>query len=104
MFYLHLSSVKIAQRPRQLLDAVAELEQSMLMFRFGHARMVERVIGRRTGTGGSSGVNYLDQTTSYRIFHDLWTVRSLLIRRELIPGIESRASVNFYHFHGDTSR
>ena len=89
-------------RPRQLLDAVAELEQSMLLFRFCHARMVERVIGRRTGTGGSSGVAYLDQTTAYRIFHDLWTVRSLLIRRELIPDIESRAAESFYHFRGDT--
>ena len=36
----------------------------MLLFRAHHARMVERMIGRRMGTGGSSGVDYLDATTN----------------------------------------
>ncbi len=72
--------------PREVLDAVVELEQSFLIFRQRHARMVERVIGRRTGTGGSAGVDYLDQTAlRYRIFHDLWTVRTLLIRKDALP-------------------
>lgn len=72
--------------PREVLEAVVELEQAFLIFRQRHARMVERVIGRRTGTGGSAGVDYLDQTAlRYRIFHDLWTVRTLLIRRQALP-------------------
>ena len=49
----------------------------MLLFRSHHARMVERMIGRRMGTGGSSGVDYLDATTKYRVFVDLWAVRTL---------------------------
>ena len=48
-------------------DAVVELEESMVKWRHA-ARMVERIIGRRVGTGGSSGVDYLDGTAKYRIF------------------------------------
>ena len=49
--------------------------------------MVERIIGRRVGTGGSSGVDYLDATTKYRIFGDLWGVRTILLKSELRPSL-----------------
>ena len=71
--------------PRLLLDAVVELEEQLVLWRTRHARMVERVIGRRVGTGGSSGVDYLDATTRVRIFGDLWTVRTILLPREALP-------------------
>ena len=52
--------------------------------------MVERVIGRRVGTGGSAVVDYLDQTAlEYRVFPEGWAVRSLLTRAELDPEIEN---------------
>ena len=41
--------------PRLLLDTMVEFEEQMVLFRTRHARMVERIIGRRVGTGGSSG-------------------------------------------------
>ena len=71
--------------PRLLIDAMVEFEEQMVLFRTRHARMVERVIGRRVGTGGSSGVDYLDRTTRLRIFTDLWTVRTLLLPRDRVP-------------------
>ena len=70
--------------PRRLVDTVVDLEESMLLFRAHHARMVERMIGRRMGTGGSSGVDYLDMTLKYRIFTDLWAVRTMLVKRDAI--------------------
>lgn len=73
--------------PRTLIDSFVELEQSMLLFRNSHARMVERMIGRRMGTGGSSGVDYLDATLKYRIFVDLWAVRTILVKRENLPDL-----------------
>lgn len=74
--------------PRELIDGIVQLEQAFVVFRQRHARMVERVIGRRTGTGGSAGVDYLDQTAlKYRIFHDVWAVRTLLIRAEALPPV-----------------
>ena len=67
--------------PRKVLDALVEFEQALVIFRQRHARMVERVIGRRTGTGGSAGVDYLDQTAlRYRVFQDLWAVRTFQVR------------------------
>jgi len=74
--------------PREVLDGIVALEQAFLIFRQRHARMVERVIGRRTGTGGSAGVDYLDQTAlQYRVFSDVWAVRTLLLRRDALPPV-----------------
>lgn len=74
--------------PREVVDAIVALEQAFVIFRQRHARMVERVIGRRTGTGGSAGVDYLDQTAlRYRIFHDVWAVRTLQVRRTALPAL-----------------
>ena len=84
--------------PRVLVDAVVELEESMVLFRTHHARMVERIIGRRVGTGGSSGVDYLDATTKYRIFGDLWGVRTILLKPELRPTLQNG---EIYGFAGD---
>jgi tryptophan 2,3-dioxygenase len=84
--------------PREVVDSIVALEQAFLIFRQRHARMVERVIGRRTGTGGSAGVEYLDQTAlRYRVFSDVWAVRTLLMRRDALPPVEN---VEFYDFAG----
>jgi tryptophan 2,3-dioxygenase len=75
--------------PRELLDGIVALEQAFVIFRQRHARMVERIIGRRTGTGGSAGVDYLDRTAlEYRVFRDVWAVRTLLLRREALPPLD----------------
>jgi tryptophan 2,3-dioxygenase len=82
--------------PREILEGLVEVEQALLIFRQRHARMVERVIGRRTGTGGSAGVDYLDTTAlSYRVFGDLWAVRTLQIPRDAAPPLEN---AGFYDF------
>ena len=81
--------------PREVLDGLVELEELFVIFRQRHARMVERVIGRRTGTGGSSGVDYLDATAKYRVFRDLWAIRTLQIRRAAAPPLEH---AEFYGF------
>ncbi|MEM1448269.1 MAG: tryptophan 2,3-dioxygenase family protein [Planctomycetota bacterium] len=82
--------------PREVLAATLEVEQAFVMFRQRHARMVERVIGRRTGTGGSAGVEYLDKTAlEYRIFRDLWAVRTLLLPADASPRLRDPG---FYGF------
>ncbi len=81
--------------PRLLVDTIVELEEQLVLWRTRHARMVERTIGRRIGTGGSSGVDYLDQTARYRIFPELWAVRTLLLPREMLPPLVDRAAYGF---------
>jgi tryptophan 2,3-dioxygenase len=85
--------------PREIIDSVLAFEQAFVIFRQLHARMVERVIGRRTGTGGSAGVDYLDQTAlQYRVFRDVWAVRTVLVREAELPALEAP---EFYGFAGD---
>lgn len=81
---------------REVVDGIIEMEQAMILWRQRHARMVERVIGRRVGTGGSPGVDYLDETArKYRVFHDLWGVRALLLRAPILPAVEHEDSYRF---------
>jgi tryptophan 2,3-dioxygenase len=95
LFIESYRSLPLLAWPRTLIDAVVELEEQLVLMRTRHARMVERMIGRRVGTGGSSGVDYLDKTTSYRVFTELWAVRTLLLPRRALPPLAHR---DFYGF------
>ena len=87
--------------PRTLLDVIVDLEELLILFRTRHVRMVERIIGRRMGTGGSAGVDYLEQTLKYRIFTDLWTVRTILLPRAALPELEN-ADYYAFRVRGDS--
>ena len=84
--------------PRKLIDAIVELEESMVKWRHSHARMVERIMGRRIGTGGTSGVDYLDKTSQYRVFKDLWAVRTILVKSNNRPEL---INPDFYGFYSE---
>ena len=87
--------------PREILDGVVAVEQAYVIFRQRHARMAERIIGRRVGTGGSTGVEYLDEgALKYRVFHDLWAARTLLVRRD---GLPEPLNPEFYGFQFETA-
>jgi len=98
LFIESYRSLPLLAWPRKLISKLIELEQAMVLWRASHARMVERMIGRRIGTGGSSGVDYLDMTTKFRVFIDLWLVRSILIKRESLPEL---INSEFYEFKGE---
>lgn len=100
IFIMTYRELPLLAWPREVLDSMIELEQVFVIFRQRHARMVERIIGRRTGTGGSTGVDYLDETARrYRVFRDLWAVRTLMIPRHAAPELANAA---FYGFKSDT--
>ena len=61
-----------------LLEDLIEFDERFLLWRSRHVRMVERMIGRKTGTGGSSGVAYLQTTLDRQFFPELWSVRTHL--------------------------
>ena len=70
-----------------LCEALVEHDQCIVLWRFHHVRVVERLIGRKAGTGGSSGVDYLSSTLSKRAFPMLWEVRAYLEDSDLY-GVE----------------
>ncbi|HVN70215.1 MAG TPA: tryptophan 2,3-dioxygenase family protein [Candidatus Binatia bacterium] len=61
-----------------LLEDLIEFDERFLLWRGRHVRMVERMIGQKQGTGGSSGARYLESTLAFRFFPELWEVRTLL--------------------------
>ena len=59
-----------------LAEALLELDLQFQVWRRRHVLMVERIIGGRRGTGGSSGASYLKTTLEKRAFPELWDVRT----------------------------
>jgi tryptophan 2,3-dioxygenase len=59
-----------------LCESLVDLDEGLQEWRYRHVKMVERTIGNKPGTGGSSGVEYLKQTLFKSFFEDLWQVRS----------------------------
>ena len=57
-------------------EALVDLDEGFQEWRYRHVKMVERTIGKKIGTGGSSGVGYLASTLFRPVFPDLWAIRS----------------------------
>lgn len=57
-------------------EALTDLDEGLQEWRYRHVKMVERTIGRKVGSGGSSGVGYLASTLFNPVFPDLWAIRS----------------------------
>lgn len=60
-----------------LCEAMIDFDEGFQEWRYRHVKMVERTIGSKEGTGGSSGVEYLKSTLHRQVFPDLWAIRSL---------------------------
>ena len=63
---------------RSLCEILVDLDEGVQEWRYRHVKMVERTIGFKTGTGGSSGAEYLRSTLFQPLFPDLWAIRSEL--------------------------
>jgi tryptophan 2,3-dioxygenase len=62
----------------ELAEALLDHDEGFRLWRLRHIEMVERQIGDKPGTGGSTGVRYLQSTLNKRFFPELWEVRSQL--------------------------
>jgi len=61
-----------------LLELMTDFDEGQQEWRYRHVKMVERTIGNKTGTGGSSGAEYLRRTLFHPVFPDLWAIRQQL--------------------------
>ncbi|MEI6648825.1 MAG: tryptophan 2,3-dioxygenase family protein [Actinomycetes bacterium] len=68
---VHRSDPESAMLCERLLD----IDEGLQEWRYRHVKMVERTIGHKSGTGGSSGVGYLSSTLFHPVFADLWAIR-----------------------------
>ena len=62
----------------EMAEKLVDVGEQFSLWRFRHMKVVERIIGYKTGTGGSSGVSFLRKMIDHRFFPELWTVRTHL--------------------------
>jgi len=60
----------------ELAEKLVDLEYRFHLWRFSHMKTVERIIGAKPGTGGTSGVKYLKKALDLTFYPELWAVRS----------------------------
>ena len=85
--------------PFQLLAALQDIDELMTTWRYRHALMAHRMLGRKIGTGGSSGSQYLKAATDkHRIFADFFNLATFLIPRSKLPELpaETRTKLGFF--------
>lgn len=60
----------------ELAEKLVDIEDWFQQWRFRHMKTVERIIGQKKGTGGSSGVGYLKKVIDHYFFPELWDIRT----------------------------
>lgn len=86
--------------PFKLLTCFIEIDDMLTTWRYRHAQMVQRMLGNKVGTGGSSGFAYLNETAiKHPIFKDLHNISTLLIPRSELPELpaEIKKQLGFYY-------
>lgn len=90
----------ILQMPFKLLMGLMDIDEMLTTWRYRHAQMVMRMLGRKIGTGGSSGYDYLHATAvKHHIFKDLHNISTLLIPRSELPELprELKEELGFHY-------
>jgi tryptophan 2,3-dioxygenase len=74
-------------QPYQVLTLLMDIDSLLTKWRYNHVMLVQRMLGNKIGTGGSSGYMYLRSTISdrYKIFLDLFNLSTWLLPRAYIP-------------------
>jgi len=94
----------ILHNPFKLLSKLIDVDELFTTWRYRHALMVSRMIGRKIGTGGSTGSSYLKETAErHRVFEDLANLTTFLIPRSSLPELPEHIIKNlgFYYDAGE---
>ncbi|MEM9547756.1 MAG: tryptophan 2,3-dioxygenase family protein [Bacteroidota bacterium] len=86
--------------PFKMLTCLIEIDDALTTWRYRHAQMVQRMLGNKIGTGGSSGYAYLNETAvKHPIFKDLHNISTLLIPRSELPDLpdDIKRALGFYY-------
>jgi tryptophan 2,3-dioxygenase len=89
----------ILHSPFKLLTNLVDIDELLTNWRYRHAQMVLRMLGRKIGTGGSSGHQYLSKTAEkHMIFSDFHNISTLLIPRSALPKLPAslKKQLSFY--------
>ena len=89
-------------QPFQILTLLMDLDSYLTKWRYNHVMLVQRMIGSKVGTGGSSGYQYLRSTVSdrYKVFLDLFNLSTFLIPRDYIPPLTANMKQRLSIYEG----
>lgn len=88
LFIMLYHGYPMLEQPFQLLDTLLEIDNQLGNWRQRHINMVQRMIGTRIGTGGSSGAGYLKAAMDkHYVFKELAQLNSFLIERNKLPAL-----------------
>ncbi|GAB1608267.1 tryptophan 2,3-dioxygenase-like [Argonauta hians] len=91
MISLYRDEPRFSQ-PFQIISNIIDIDSTLTKWRYNHVTTVQRMIGNKIGTGGSSGYQYLRSTVSdrYKVFLDLFNLSSYLLPRDYIPMLDNQ--------------
>lgn len=76
----------VLQTPFNILKSLMDIDEALTTWRYRHSLLAHRMLGRKIGTGGSSGTDYLKETAEkHKIYVDLFNLSSFLIPRSKLP-------------------
>lgn len=99
--FIHLyRDQPILQQPFKLLTLLVDVDELMTAWRHRHVLMVLRMIGKKIGTGGTSGHDYLKMTVEKsKVFQDLFNLPTFFVPRSTLPNLpeEIKKKLGFYY-------
>jgi tryptophan 2,3-dioxygenase len=89
LFIMLYRGYPILQLPFQVLNQLLEIDEQLSTWRYRHMSMVQRMIGTRIGTGGSTGKDYLSAALlKHHVFKEVAALTSFLIERKRLPQLD----------------
>lgn len=86
LFIMLYRDYPLLHLPYEFLNTLLEIDEFLSMWRYRHIHMVQRTIGKRVGTGGSTGAEYLrGAADSHYIFKEFAELTSFLLPRNMLP-------------------
>ena len=90
----------ILHMPYNLLNRLIDVDELFTNWRYRHAQMVMRMLGRKIGTGGSSGYEYLHATAvKHHVFSDFYNLSTLLIPRSELPELPATVKKELGYYY-----
>lgn len=91
LFIMLYRDYPLLHMPFELLSNLLDIDEKLSMWRHRHIHMVQRTIGKRVGTGGSTGSEYLKAAAdSHIIFKELAELTSFLVPRHVLPELPEK--------------
>jgi tryptophan 2,3-dioxygenase len=92
----------VLTQPYNILNSFLEIDGNFTTWRQRHALMAHRMLGRKIGTGGSSGHHYLKAAAeNNRIYTDLYDLSTFLIPRSCLPVLPEALAKELSYYYGN---